>query len=224
LGRELSEAAREARNRRHGLGDAPALVVPMGAWTDRVPTTSTDSFRDGRVVFLGHLVPRQGVDTLLAALDGRPADVVGTGPLEAQLRREAPSNVTFHGYVTDHREVERILAGGAVAVAPYAQTDDTFSRYADPGKLKAYLAAGLPILLTDVPPNARELATEAGAEIVADDPRAVAGAISRALASAHDWQVRRDAALAYARRFDWNMLLGDALARLDVSPRTKPTR
>ena len=221
---ELSETARQARNRRHGLGDAPALVVPMGAWTERVPTASLDSFHGGRIVFLGHLVPRQGVHTLLAALDGRPADVVGTGPLEAELRAQAPPNVTFHGYVPDHREVERILARAAVAVAPYARTEETFSRYADPGKLKAYLAAGLPVVLTDVPPNARELAAEAGAEIVADDPRAVAGAIARALASPGEWQVRRDAALAYARRFDWNVLLGDALARLDVSPRTKPTR
>ena len=221
---ELSAAARDARNRRHGLGEAPALVVPMGAWIDRVPTTTMDGFREGRVVFLGHLVERQGVHTLLSALEGRPADVVGTGPLETELRARAPANVTFHGYVPDHREVERILARAAVAVAPYAQTDETFSRYADPGKLKAYLAAGLPVVLTNVPPNAQELATEAGAEIVADDPRAIANAIRHALASAGQWQTRREAALAYARRYDWNVLLGDALGELDVSPRTKPTR
>jgi glycosyltransferase involved in cell wall biosynthesis len=221
---ELSEAARNGRNRRHGLGDAPAHVVPMGAWIARVPTTSIGGFREGRVVFLGHLVERQGVHTLLSALEGRPADIVGTGPLEAELRARAPANVTFHGYVRDHRDVERILARAAVAVAPYAQTDETFSRYADPGKLKAYVAAGLPVVLTDVPPNAHELASEAGAEVVADDPRAIAGAITRALASAEQWQARREAALAYARRFDWNVLLGDALAELDVSPRTKPTR
>ncbi len=34
----------------------------------------------------------------------------------------------------------------------------------------------------------------------------------------------REAALAYARRFDWNVLFGDALAELDASPRTNPTR
>ena len=221
---ELSPAARDARNERHGLGDAPALIVPMGAWIDRVPTTSDDSFREGRVVFLGHLVPRQGVATLLEALDGRPADVIGTGPLEAELRARAPENVTFHGYVADHRDVERILSRAAVGVAPYAQTDDTFSRYADPGKLKAYLAAGLPIVLTDVPPNASELAAEAGAEIVDDDAGALGAAIKRALESPDEWRARRAAALAYARRFDWSVLLGDALAKLDVRPTTNPAR
>jgi glycosyltransferase involved in cell wall biosynthesis len=221
---ELSEAARNARNARHGLGDASAHIVPMGAWLDRVPTTTAESFRRGRVVFLGHLVERQGVETLLAALDGRPADVIGTGPLATELRAQAPDNVMFHGYVADHREVEGVLSEAAVAVAPYRQTAETFTRYADPGKLKAYLAAGLPIVLTDVPPNARELAVEAGAEVVADDAAAVRAAIERALASAEDWRARREAALAYARRFDWNVLLADLLAKLDVKPAPNPSR
>lgn len=222
---ELSEAARDARNRRHDLvGEAAsAHVVPMGAWIDRVPTTTIESFRQGRVVFLGHLVERQGVATLLDALAGRPADVIGTGPLETTLRARA-KNVTFHGYVADHREVERLLSRAAVAVAPYRQSDDTFTRYADPGKLKAYLAAGLPIVLTDVPPNARELATKAGAQIVADDPAALADGISRALASPDEWRSRHEAALAYARGFDWNVLLGALLENLDLSPSTKPAR
>jgi glycosyltransferase involved in cell wall biosynthesis len=228
---ELSEAAREARNRRHDLPPdvARAHVVPMGAWVDRVPTTPPDGYREPRVVFLGHLVARQGVDTLLdalARLDGVAADVIGTGPLEAELRRRARDgglDVTFHGYVNDHREVERLLGASAVAVAPYQQSDDTFTRYADPGKLKAYLAAGLPVVLTDVPPNARELAAQAGAEVVADHPATIADAISRALASPERWRERREAALAYARRFDWNVLLAGLLAKLELSPPTKPT-
>lgn len=229
---ELSEAARSARDRRHDLppGSAPAFVVPMGAWIDRVPTTPLDGFRRRRLVFLGHLVERQGVGTLLAALstlDDVAADVIGTGPLELELREQAEHaslDVTFHGYVADHREVEQLLSRSSVAVAPYAQTEETFTRYADPGKLKAYLAAGLPVVLTDVPPNAGELESEAGAEVVADDPAALAAAIARALASPAAWQARRESALAYARRFDWNALLGNLLAELDLRPSAKPTR
>jgi glycosyltransferase involved in cell wall biosynthesis len=226
---ELSEAAREARNRRHGLGNADALVVPMGAWIDRVPTTTADGHSARRAVFLGHLVPRQGVETLLEALaECKVAgDVIGTGPLEAALRaraRDLGADVTFHGYVADHRDVERLLSSASVAVAPYRRSAETFTRYADPGKLKAYLAAGLPIVMTDVPPNADELAAEAGAGIVDDDPHALAAGIARALDSAEEWQARREAALAYARRFDWNVLLGDLLEKLDLKPSAKPAR
>jgi glycosyltransferase involved in cell wall biosynthesis len=229
---ELSEAAREGRSRRHALPEAAAAayVVPMGAWLDRVPTTPPDGFRQRRVVFLGHLVARQGVETLLDALvivDNVVADVIGTGPLEADLRRRAQNcglDVTFHGYVHDHREVERLLAMAGVAVAPYRRSEESFTRYADPGKLKAYLAGGLPVILTDVPPNARELAAEAGAEVIADDPAALADAIARALASPDEWRARRDAALTYMRRFDWSVLLAGLLAKLELSPRTNPAR
>jgi glycosyltransferase involved in cell wall biosynthesis len=203
----------------------------MGVWLERLPTTQPDGDGRRRVVFLGHLVERQGVATLLDALglleergEEVSADVVGTGPLEAPLhersRRLGLAKVRFHGFVPDHRDVERLLAESSLAVAPYRASGDTFTRYADPGKLKAYLAAGLPVVLTDVPPNARELEREAGAEVVADDAVALADAISRGLASPERWQARRAAALAYARRFSWETLLGDALPKLGVTTAT----
>jgi glycosyltransferase involved in cell wall biosynthesis len=227
---ELSEAALEGRQERHELPDdaAPAHIVPMGAWLDRVPTTTPDSFARRRAVFLGHLVPRQGVELFVNALAllaqrGEPlsADIVGTGPLEAALREQVrraglDELVTVHGFVDDHRSVEHILSRASVAVAPYAPTPDTFTRYADPGKLKAYLAAGLPIVLTDVPPNARELEQEAGATVVDFDAGSLAGALDAALQSQEEWSARRDAALAYARRFDWAVLLPELLGRLGL--------
>ncbi len=45
---ELSEAARDARNARHGLqGDGRTEIVPMGAWLDRVETVPEDGIRSG---------------------------------------------------------------------------------------------------------------------------------------------------------------------------------
>jgi glycosyltransferase involved in cell wall biosynthesis len=112
--------------------------------------------------------------------------------------------------------VERLLAKGSIAAAPYVDDGDTFTRFADPGKLKAYLAAGLPTLLTDVPPNAGELAREAGAEVVPADASAFAQVISRLLAAPEAWHERRLAALAYARRFDWAVLLPSLLRELGL--------
>ena len=135
--------------------------------------------------------------------------MIGTGPEEDALRTRASAlgdRVRFHGFVPDHRDVERLLADTSLAAAPYLPDPASFTRHADPGKLKAYLAAGLPIVLTDVSPNARELAAEAGAELVPSEPDALAAAIARAHDDPAAWRARRDAALAYVRRFDWDVL------------------
>jgi glycosyltransferase involved in cell wall biosynthesis len=228
---EVSEAALAARTERHS-GDtrqlAPARVVPMGAWLDRVRTTDLENFHHRRVVYLGHLVPRQGVHLLvdaLALLRRRGlvinADVVGRGPLERELRARAAGcgvgdTVTFHGFVPDHQDVERILAGGSVAIAPYDTDVDSFTRFADPGKLKAYLAAGLPILLTEVPPNSRSLAEAGVAEIVPFRAEAFADALERLLADEEDWRRRREAALEQGRRYDWSRIFPPALRSLGL--------
>jgi glycosyltransferase involved in cell wall biosynthesis len=229
---ELSGVARDARTQRHHLPpeSAPAHVVPMGAWLARVPTTTRDAFARRHAVFLGHLVPRQGVELFVDALavlversEPMTADIIGTGPLEDSLRQQVAErglerHVNVHGFVADHGDVERMLSSASVAVAPYAPTSDTFTRYADPGKLKAYLAAGLPILLTNVPPNARELERDAGAAIVEHDSIALADALLAVLTSEQEWNSRRDAALAYARRFDWAKLLPKLLGELGLRP------
>ncbi len=168
---------------------------------------------------MGHLVERMGADTALEAialLAGRDvevtAELVGRGPVGERLRAQAATlggqdRVRFHGFIADHRELERVLAQASVAVAPYSTRVDSFTRFADPGKLKSYLAAGLPILLTDVPPNAGELAEHGGAQIVDDDPAAFADAIDQTLADVAGWQRRRAAAVAHAMLFDWDSIL-----------------
>ena len=226
---ELSTHARDARKARLGLGDAtPVHVVPMGAWLARTPVVPADGYEARRIVFLGHLTEGRGTATLLDALAllrsrGSPLDldVIGDGDQLADLRRQATrlgidDAVRFHGFVADHREVELLLARGAVAAAPYRATASAFTRWADPGKLKAYLAAGLPIVLTRVPPNALELSREAGAEVVDGTAEALAEGIERVLVSPATWRERRERALAYVRRFDWPQLFGDLLAKLEL--------
>jgi glycosyltransferase involved in cell wall biosynthesis len=210
----------------------PTHIVPMGAWLDRIPTVPDDGFRRRRVVYLGHLVPRQGVAMLLDALSLLrrrsaliEADIIGDGPLLEGLRARAlrldlGDHVRFHGFIKDHRRVEEILAGASIAVAPYAPDPDSITRYADPGKLKAYVAAGLPVVLTRVPPLAVELAEIGGAVLVPFEADALADAIERGLDPAA-WKQRRDAALAYASRFDWTDLLDELFSALRL-PRDAP--
>jgi glycosyltransferase involved in cell wall biosynthesis len=224
---DLSQAALDGRDGRHSLNPgmgAPRVVAPVGAWLDRVPHCQPDAWNRRHVVFIGHLVERMGIGTAIdavATLAQRGVDVVldiaGRGPLEQELREDVErrglaDQVRFHGFIDEHRRLETFLAQAAVGLAPYSTTIESFTRFADPSKLKSYLAVGLPILVTDVPPNAGELAREGGAQVLADDSTAFADAIEALLADQDRWGRRREAALTYARRFDWNLIVGNVLS------------
>jgi len=225
---ELSEAMRDARNRRHG-GErrpplAPVRIVPMGAWIVHVPVSDPDAYRKRRIVYMGHLLPKQGLLQLLDAVrmvrdQGLPVelDLIGRGPQEGELRERAgrlgiEDAVRFHGFVDDHRELEKMVASGSIGAAPYATgSESSYTIYADPGKLKIYLAAGLPIITTDAAPVAAELGEAGAAAIVDFNPEAIARAIERLLTDEAEWTRRRSAALSLARKYDWELILSGAL-------------
>lgn len=225
---ELSRPAIEGRYERHGLepDDVQHQVVPVGAWLDGVPTTPEDGHTARRIVFIGHLVPRMGLDLGLEALAllaqrgvAAHLDVAGHGEHEPALRAKADElgiadRITWHGFVGDPQQLSRILADSSIALAPYEPDPSSFTRYADPSKPKSYLAAGLPILVTDVPPNAHDLAEHAGAQVLPYEARPWADAIERMLDDPADWKKRRADAIAYAQGFDWNVLLDDAFERM----------
>lgn len=226
----ISEKSHLARMEKHALvSSVPVYTVPMGAWLGRVPVASGSNLSDPRIVFLGHLLEKQGLQAVIQSLRAvlkviprATLHIVGGGPyketLEIMVREEGLSDVVvFHGFVKDHHAVEEILATGAVAVATYIPEMADFTAFADPGKLKAYLGAGLPIVLTNVSPNAAEIAEKAGSLLTEYDPDQIAKSITEVLSDHAKWESRHRSALAYIKEFDWNIILGNAFSNAQSS-------
>jgi len=178
-----------------------------------------------RLVFLGHLLEKQGLQLVIRALPEVARRlpeveliVVGTGPYEKELRELASSigvldRVRFLGYVEDEEEVLRLLASASCGLAPYLAGPDSFSQFADPGKIKNYLAVGLPVLMTDVPYNARDLERKGCAFVVQDNLGDIASGIIEALSEDADSRAyRRTQALESMKGLDWHSVFGQALA------------
>lgn len=226
---ELAETGLKGRNKYLGLNIdkmAPAYVSPMGSWLKRTPKTTKYSWEKQKVVYLGHLVERQGVATLINATDVLlkkgieiEVDIIGSGPLEQELKQlvkkqKLQDRITFHGFIESHKEVENILALSTIAAAPYTKDEKSFTQYADPGKLKAYLGAGLPIVLTDVPPNAKELEDEGVAIVVKDSVEEYAAGLERLLSNNILWEKSRKNVYKYAKQFDWDNILQSTLKKI----------
>lgn len=203
----------------------PEAVVPNGSNFREIKRLSLPEIDRHRLAFMGHLRKNQGVELLLAAfpeilkrVKGATLEIIGTGPLEEELKALAvrlgiSGKVRFSGFINDHAELEKRLARSAVGVAPYSPSDGSFTYYADPGKPKTYLAAGLPVIITDVPLIAREIERKRAGLLVGYDEKELAGAAIRLLTDEPFYAECRANAIALGSLFDWNNIFESAIKR-----------
>ncbi len=237
----VSAAIGRARDNRDGPGSAaPQIVVPVGAHVSRIGRKPLAWASQGQIAFMGHLLEKQGLQLVIEALPAIRAEVptatllvIGDGPYARELKRLAHTlgvqdSVQFAGFVESHAEIEDRLADSAVAVAPYVPDPTSFTQFADPGKLKTYLACGLPIVMTDVPEFAQTIVLGGAGVIVPYRADALAAAIVGYLTSPVALDHARVAAAKIARQFEWDRIFDEALdqtaAILHSNKRNLPRR
>jgi len=111
------------------------------------------------LVYVGHVTDSKGlqlVTSVLGEVVKRVPQVkmtiVGSGPFEEKLRNLVEKNglqdhYLFWGY-TDHDWTLSYLPKCGVGLAPYTPLDKQALMYAEPLKVKDYLACGLPVIMT----------------------------------------------------------------------------
>lgn len=158
-----------------------ALVQPMGLDVDHFARLARRPSPRPLVLVVARLVPIKGVDVAIAALAKRTdveLVIAGDGPERARLERDAPAHVRFVGAV-DARARDELLGRASLVVVPSRVLPNGRSEGMPMIALEA-LAAGVPVVASAV----GGLATlPAATRVRPDDPRALAAAIDRVLAS-----------------------------------------
>lgn len=169
---DLSPRMAEAREKFLGIQKADYKfhrVVPYGVWTERIKRYSYAECEQKTLVFMGHLLEKQGVQVvirtipeIIKSIPDFKFKIIGDGKYKDVLVQLAKDldvlpYCDFRGKIGDIKIVEQEIAKSCIAIAPYIKKLDTWTYYADPGKIKTYLACGMPVLLTDIPWNTKEI-------------------------------------------------------------------
>ena len=166
-----------------------ALVVRNYVRSDEFPTELPEySTRPRRITYVGDLTRQRGIPELVAAVGLVPPDIgaelvlagrMNTPGLEADLHRSPGWPDTRHVGWLERTEVTRLLAESRVGAVTWHPTRK-HAEGAVPVKLFEYMAAGLPVVASDLP-AIRSVVARDGVGILVD-PSDVA-----AIAEAFEW-------------------------------------
>lgn len=225
----LSERMKEGRKKYFNFSKGNQKTVPIGIWFARIKRLPLSKVQKHTLVFMGHVIEKQGIQFVLAAFKTIKKQIpdfkfliIGGGDYLDILRSTAKKlqitdDVTFTGFVEKHEDVENLLTRCACAIAPYLMYEgNKINRtyFADPGKIKSYLATGLPILITDVPHNAKDVEKNKCGIIISLDSVSIAKAVVMLLNDQKQLETYRNNAVLYAKKYDWEKVFEKALGDL----------
>ena len=176
----------------HVAPDDPSADRATGRTEDGAAAQQREPGAPMRVGYTGSLFPGKGADTLLDVAGACPwatfAIAGGPDALAAALRRRASdeglTNVVVHGSLAPV-EARSLQRDCDVLVAPFARRIESDSghdiaRWTSPMKVFEYMAAGRPIVISDLPVLREVLRPDVDALMVApEDPDALIAALER---------------------------------------------
>lgn len=174
-------------------------------------------------LYSGHLYGWKGASILAHAASLLPNDalVVFVGGTDEDIKKfraefGASSRIHISGH-QKHSDVPRWLAAADVLVLPNSGKTELSRLYTSPLKLFEYMAAGRPIVASDLP-SIREILSEDTAYLVApDDPKALAQGISEALAHPGQADAHAKRAKEIAKEYAWDNRADNIL--IAISPK-----
>lgn len=167
------------------------------------------------LVYVGHVMDSKGLQLVVNALEEVVKTVsqvkmtiIGSGPFEPELKRLADEKglsncLNFFGF-TDHDWTLSYLPKCGVGLAPYTPLDKQVLMYAEPLKVKDYLACGLPVIITKFSGVANEIEKRKMGIAVEYKQKDLKEAILKLLTDNKFYRDCRKNVLSYDKNITWD--------------------
>ncbi|MDO8657825.1 MAG: glycosyltransferase [Candidatus Levybacteria bacterium] len=208
---------------------AKCLHVPNGLFATQIKALPIEKRMPFSLVFLGTLGYENGPDLAIESLiiikkkyPKVKLHIVGGG--KENLNRlknlveklQLKDSVIFYGFIVDNNEMAGIIRKCYIALAPYRAIKNSIRWYADATKIRQYMASGLPIITTHVPPLGKQI-VEKGAGIMIDDSKEdLAKAAMHLFTNSQLYDKVTQRAIALSKNNTWENIYKKAFNDMDI--------
>lgn len=226
---DVSRAMHPARIKA-GLNEkksSPVVHVPNALFPEHIKHLPYKELKPFSIVFMGSLGRENGPDLALFALPlvlkkfpevylhiigGGEKDINRLKKITASLHLQ--KHVTIYGMIPDNEDMLSVLRQFRIGLAPYLRIKGSVRWYGDSLKLRAYMASGIPVITTEVPPLGRELKEYGCAIIVRDDKNDIASSIINLLSNTKLYLSCRRKAIEFGKNNTWDNTFDNAFAEM----------
>lgn len=144
--------------------------------------------------------------------------IIGSGEqfqeMKEKITESKLKNVFLKGHIANQDEIDRLLAKSHIAIAPYKDIPYSKKKYGDVIKIRNYFACGLPVIITEVPPVAKEIADEKLGFVAPYNAKEFARSCIELLSNKQLYSQMRNNVLNKAKNHHWDNIFGITLEKM----------
>lgn len=202
---------------------SPFRIVPIGFRLSEIEVKPISKIKYYNLVFVGTVRPSAGARLIVEALPKIAkkfpkikVTFAGGGEYIGELKELArklkvTKHVEFLGYIDKHKDLVKLVTDKSIGLAPYAPELESISQRSDPGKIKLYLACGLPVITTQVATSSQTIERGEAGLVIDYDKERLSKAVVDILKDKKRYKKYKKAALLLSQEYDVDKILGRAL-------------
>lgn len=206
------------------------IYVPIGLFSNQLNSRPVAKTIPASVVYTGRLKKENGPDLAIRALKKVLREVPqarlhifsDSADSETQTLRDLTDKLSlhdkvfFHGLIPNQTELIKDLRQFMIGLAPYKAIPSSPRWWADATRVRLYLAAGLPVITTRVPPISKELKQHQSGLVVKDNANQLAQAIIYLLKNRNLYRQMQKNAMLQARSRTWDKIYSNTLKNMGI--------